>query len=146
MGVYLILFGKLGRVGAIAFILTFLSSALMFALSYYETVFAPVEVVIDPAFSKSLFSRQLPEGLMAMLYVTFLVTILGWLIMAISTTRARILPTLPLWIAFLGSLLLLADEEILPFGHWPGAVLGLGIAWLGYAVLARVRNWPDGGA
>lgn len=84
-----------GWLGAFGFVLTFTSIALMFALSYYEAFFAPVEAAIDPTFSEALFSRQLPDILMAVLYLSFIQTILGWMVMAIATTRARILPPTP---------------------------------------------------
>jgi hypothetical protein len=141
VGLHLRQAARAGRFGALAFALAFLGGALLFAMEWGEVfVVHPLAVgapqalaALEPAHGPGLYDI----GSM----IAFSAFALGWILLAIATLRARVLPRPAAWLVIGG---LFATPLLGAVLHVWGAVagnaiLGAGWFWLGLKV-ARARS------
>jgi hypothetical protein len=140
VGLHLRQAARAGRFGALAFALAFLGGALLFAMEWGEVfVVHPLAVAapqalpaLEPAHGPGLYDI----GAM----IAFSAFALGWILLAIATLRAGVLPRAAAWLVIAGLLAApLLGAALHVWGAVAGdAILGAGWFWLGLDV-ARAR-------
>ena len=132
VGLYAIQLERAGALGLVAFVLALAGSAFALATTWSETFVLAVLAEEAPG-----LVDDPPARVAAGLYVSFPVFVAGWLLFAIASARARVLPRRPA-IGLLVGAALLVPAVALP---GVGAVFGAALAWLG---LDATRSYRSG--
>jgi hypothetical protein len=115
---------RAGALGLAGFVLAFAGTALELATTWSETFALGALATVSPLLVSD------PSGRVAAgLYVAFPVFVSGWLLFAVATLRAGVLPQAPATALVLGIVLLLPGAVVPGLG----AAFGAAVAWLGYA-------------
>jgi hypothetical protein len=123
-----------GILGLIGFGLAFIGTGFALATAWSETFALAVlaeeapELVDEP-----------PGRVVAGLWISFPVFVIGWMLFGLSALRARVLPRGPT-IALLVAVLLFIPAFGLP---GLGAVFGAAVAWLAYATYMGFESGPN---
>jgi hypothetical protein len=81
-------------------------------------------------------TSEAPPGIVAAGFIsTFALFALGWLLFGAASLRARVFPTIPLWLLMIGAILGLVSR-IAGLGI-PGVLFGIALSWLGW------RLWKE---
>lgn len=143
-GLYLRQAKESGKLGFIAYLLLFGAFILMLCFGFYEAFVAPAAVNEAPAFVASVLSileNQPGPGALGELYqANGLLYLLGGLLFAIATMRAKVYPRYASIILGVGVLVTLSAAA-LPFMARPSAVVfSLGFGLLGYGLIRLSRK------
>ncbi len=129
---------KVGILGLIAFLMAFTGSALGYAWSWMETFVWPVVAHAAPRLldHPEPVSYQALQALNASDTIGFLLAIVGVVLFAVASLRARVLPRWAAVLVIVGAVwgFVLGSGFVgveVPFGL---TLVGLGLAWMGYAV------------
>jgi len=113
-----------GALGLAGFVLAFVGTALELATTWSETFALGALADVSPLLVSD------PSGRVAAgLYAAFPLFVVGWLVFAIATLRAGVLPQAPAIAVVLGVAVLLPGALVPGLG----ATFGAALAWLGYA-------------
>jgi hypothetical protein len=130
-----------GWLGLIGFLMLIVAEALITGFAVVEAFIFPVLATEAPQYIVDFFAFENLGAFGAVLLVTILLFVIGGLLFGIAVIRAGILPR---WAAILfiigsvSSLVVPALPEAA--GKIIGVVLGLGLAWLGYALWSERRE------
>lgn len=138
---------KVGILGLIAFLMAFTGSALGYAWTWMETFVWPVLAHAAPR----LLDHPEPVSYQALQVLTtsdtigFLLAVVGVLLFAVVSLRARALPRWAAVLVIVGAVwgFVLGSGFVgveVPFGQTLG---GLGLAWMGYAVWSHKGATPE---
>lgn len=122
---------RAGVLGLVGFLGAFVGTAFALATTWSETFGLAVlaqeapELVNDP-----------PARVAAGLYISFPIFVVGWLMLAIATLRAGVLPRRPAIGVIVGAALLIPALGL----PGVGAVFGATVGWLGYAAYRSARS------
>lgn len=141
VGLYLRQAERAGHFGMFAFTLVLVGTALVLGLEWREV------------FDVRDFARRAPDALNALdaekglslsnigAIITISAFVLGWILLAIATLRTRAANRIAAWMVIAGFLATPLLHSVLP-GLWGAAVgnaiLGSGLAWLGYDIFPKV--------
>lgn len=137
--------GWLGRIGYVLFTVWL---ALVMCFSFIEAFILPVLATESPAFVAGFLgmftglASEIDLGVLPTLWnVSGPMFILGPLLLAIATFRARILPRGAAMLQAVAALLVPVGGVVLSPEHEPLVMVpvGLALAWLGYALFAEQR-------
>jgi hypothetical protein len=133
MGLYARQSAKAGILGLVGFVAVFSTHALAMALASAIASVAPVQAAFPHAFD---VMGTGPFGVIAVLVVVL--GTLGWPVFGIATLRVGLLPRWGAVLVTIGMPLGSVQNFLLKIpGPIGGVLLGLGLAWLGYAL------WSD---
>jgi hypothetical protein len=127
-----------GRFGLVGFFITALGMVLYLGFLWAGAFIIPALTAAAPEFLDQVEAGSPPASVAAGFVSTFVLLALGWLLFALASLRARVLPPAPAWFLILGAILGLASR-LANLGV-PGVLLGLGLAWLGLWLWADQRR------
>ena len=135
---------KAGLLGLVGFLMWFVALAVFANLAFFEAFILPLLATEAPQFIAgflAIFTGGSLGALLPILVLSGLLYSVGVLLFGIATLRAGILPR---WAAIvliigvvLGLLAILLGEVV---GRIGSVALGLGLAWLGYALWSEQRE------
>lgn len=123
-----------GAVGVAGFLLAFAGTVMLASLEWSTAFLFPWLAESAPEILDSDPSGTALAGFIAI----FLLFVVGWILFAVATLRARVYPRGPLWLLIVGTITVLilgtADAPFLD------VLWGLALAWLGYEVWSGARE------
>jgi hypothetical protein len=129
MGLYVRQVEEAGRLGLASFLLTCLGMVMNIGFLWGGGFIVPALTSAAPEFLDQV--ETAPPATVAVGFIsTFLLFSLGWLLFAVASLRARVFPTIPLWLLILGAILGFVSR-IVGLGI-PSVLFGFGLAWLGW--------------
>lgn len=140
-GIYAKQIKESGKLGFAGYLMLAGAFALMLCFGFYEAFIAPAIAAEAPALAANIMSildNQPGPGLIGEVYqVNGILYLLGGLVFAIATMRAKVFPLYAGGLLGLGVLVTLSAAA-LPFMARPSAVVfSLGLALLGFALIRR---------
>ena len=133
VALYVIQAERAGKLGLIGFVLAFFGTAFALGTTWSETFALAVLAEEAPA-----LVDDPPARVSAGLSIAFPLFVIGWLLFAVATVRARVLPrgaAIGLIIGVVAALAAFGLPGI-------GAIFGAAVAWLGYSALTLAAA-PD---
>jgi hypothetical protein len=118
-----------GRLGLAAFIIASLGMVMNIGFLWGGAFIVPALTSAAPEFLNQVETAP-PTSVAIGFISTFVLFALGWLLFAVASLRARVLPAIPLWILILGAILGFISR-IVGLGI-PNLLFGLSLAWLGW--------------
>ena len=142
VGLYARQVEEAGSLGLVGFIMLFVALALFTGLTFFEAFILPVLATEAPQFVGGLFAGEISLGVLETVApVAGLVESIGGLLFGIAIIRAGILPR---WaaIVFIIGIVPAGLGPLLPevVARISNVVLGIGLAWLGYALWSERRE------
>jgi len=142
IGLYVRQIEEAGRFGLVAFVLTALGMVMFLGFLWAGAVIIPALTAAAPEFPDQVEAGSPPAGVAVGFISTFALLALGWLLFAVASLRARVLPPAPLWLLIRGAILGLVSR-LANLGI-PGVLFGLSLAWPGWW-LWRPQTQPSRG-
>ncbi|MCH8948491.1 MAG: hypothetical protein IH789_12855 [Acidobacteria bacterium] len=128
-----------GLLGLVGFLMLFVALALFTGLAFFEAFILPVLATEAPQFVGGLFAGEISLGVLeTVILVAGLVEIIGGLLFGIAIIRAGILPRWAAILFIIGILPGRFGPEVV--ARISSVVLGIGLAWLGYALWSERRE------
>ena len=139
VGLYARQVEEAGSLGLVGFLMLFVALALFTGLTFFEAFILPVLATEAPQFVGGLFAGEISLGVLeTVILVAGPLEVIGGLLFGIAIIRAGILPR---WAAILFIIGILpgrfGPEVVARIGS---VVLGIGLAWLGYALWSERRE------
>ena len=128
IGLYARQANESGALGVIAFILASLGMSMVIGLFWYLAFILPLEAELAPDYLDTVEATgRVPAGVI----FTLGLTSIGWALFGIASLRAKVLPSLPLWILIVAAIVALGRGGTAnpPIG---AAILSVSLAWLGW--------------
>jgi len=136
LGLYARQVEEAGRFGLVSFVLASLGTVMNIGFLWGGGFIVPALTSAAPEFLDQV--ETAPPAIVAVGFIsTFMLFAVGWLLFAVASLRARVLPTIPLWLLVLGAILGLVSR-ILGLGI-PNVLFGFGLAWLGWWIWQEQR-------
>lgn len=132
-----------GTLGFIGFLVAFAGQALAVGDAWLGGFVMPELVQEAPALAQAMLGFQGPPAYLAALGVTYGAHNLGWILFAIATMRARVLPRGGALLLIVGILLGLPGMVAPVFWQITAVVVGAGLTWLGYALWSSTRQTTE---
>ncbi len=128
---------KAGKTGLVGFILVIIGSAFLMGEEMQSVVVSPLIAVKAP----QLIEESAGSGVTLVFGLAFLVCFaLGFILFGISTMRAGVLPRWSGLALILGVVLTFGGQISHGIGIFAAAILGLGLAGMGYALWSEKRS------
>jgi hypothetical protein len=128
---------RVGTLGLIAYLLAFSGNMMAFGLLWGEPFLGPMLAAEAP----EVFEIE-PSGAAAAGFIfTLLLFALGWFLFGLASMRARVLPRGAALLLMIGAVLAFA-LNLLELPLW-SAVLGVAVAWMGYALQANANTLAE---
>ena len=142
VGLYARQVEEAGSLGLVGFLMLFVALALFTGLTFFEAFILPVLATEAPQFVGGLFAGEISFGALETVFpVAGLLESIGGLLFGIAIIRAGILPR---WaaIVFIIGIVSAGLGPLLPevVHRISDVVLGIGLAWLGYALWSERRE------
>jgi hypothetical protein len=118
-----------GSLGLVAFVIASFGLVMNAGFLWGGAFIVPALTSAAPEFLDQVATAP-PTSVAVGFISTFVVFALGWLLFAVASLRARVLPAIPVWLLGLGAILGLVSR-LAGFGI-PGVLFGLSMAWLGW--------------
>lgn len=132
-----------GKLGLVGYLIAFLGIAMVLGLEFSFTYLFPVFAIGVPEFVAQLDAGQVePAGpIIAVFILVDVVFLLGFILFGIATLRANVLPRRAATVMLVGAVAVAISDYLPNFVAPTGAVLlGLGFAWLGYALWSGIKQ------
>ena len=139
IGLYARQVEEAGLLGLVGFLMLFVALMLFAGFAFFEAFIIPVLATEAPQFTGGLFAGEISLGVLeTVILVAGPLEVIGGLLFGIAIIRAGILPR---WAAILFIIGILpgrfGPEVVARIGS---VVLGIGLAWLGYALWSERRE------
>ncbi len=132
---------KAGLLGLLGFLMLFVAEALITGFGVLEAFIMPVLAAQASQFIEAFFAFEGLGSLVGLLLAAVLLFGVGGLLFGIATLRVGILPRWAAIVFIIGTLLSVGAPALSDVaGKAAGVVLGLGLAWLGYALWSERRE------
>ena len=137
VGLYLCQARHAGRLGLIAFVVTFLGGMMAAGSTWSETFFGPWLAQAAP----ELLDADPTGAVIAGVLVSYVLFALGWFLFGLVSLRAGVLPRGAAILMMIGALLFVVFSVMeLPF---TGVLYGAAVAWMGYALWSGAAEAPS---
>jgi hypothetical protein len=129
IGLYARQVEETGRFGLAAFVMASFGTVMSIGFNWGGGFIVPALTTAAPEFLDQV--AEAPPGIVAAGFIsTFALFALGWLLFGAASLRARVFPTIPLWLLMIAAILGLVSR-IAGLGI-PGVLFGVTLAWLGW--------------
>lgn len=131
VGLYARQAAQSGGLGLTGFVLAFLGTMLTSGYLWAGAFIVPPLTEAAPGFLDAVDAN--PSGVVAAGFLSALVLFAaGWILFAIASVRARVLPSAPVWLLMIGAIVSAVTDLVgLPLGT---VVFAVALGWLGWAL------------
>ncbi len=137
VGLYLCQARQAGRLGLVAFVVTFLGGMMAAGSTWSEAFFGPWLAQAAP----ELLDADPTGAVIAGVLVSYVLFALGWFLFGLASLRAGVLPRGAAILLMIGALLFVVVSVMeLPF---TGVLYGAAVAWMGYALWSGTAEEPS---
>lgn len=124
VGLYVSQSEETGVLGLVGFLAAFLGTVLLAGTLWFELFITPALAVEDAGLAEA-------ELGLAGFILAFLLVVLGWLLFAVATLRARVYPRWPAVLLIVGVVLSFLPVPL------SGVVFSVAVAWMGFILFTR---------
>lgn len=132
-----------GKPGLVGYLLAFSGVLMVFGLEFSFAYLFPVFAIGTPEFVAQLDAGQVEPGgpIMVVFILVDVVFLTGFLLFGIATLRAGVFPRAAATLMLAGAIALAISDFLPDFvGSTSELLMGLGFAWLGYALWAKMSE------
>jgi hypothetical protein len=119
----------MGKFGAVAFVLALVGTMMIFGHQWASTFIVPVLAEETPGFLNAV-TADTTTILAGGVFLSIFLMAVGWFLFGLASLKARILPTISIWLVLVGAFLMLV-LDLVQF-DLDKLVFNLGLGWMGW--------------